>query len=153
MRRREFIALLGGTALAWPHSARAQQAGKVPKVGMVFPGPEAAAPTRVESVMNGLRAAGYDAPAQLELILRVTGGDPALINPLVAEVIASHVDVFLAFGLPIVLAVRSVSQTVPIVAVDLESDPVDSGLAASLAHPGGNVTGVYLAFPVRRQGF
>lgn len=145
--RRKFIAALGGAAVAWPLAALAQQAGKVPRVGMVYPGPEAAAPTRVEAVMNGLRAAGYEVPAQVELVLRVTGGDPARITPLVAEIIASKVDVFLAFGLPIVLAVRAASQTVPIVAIDLESDPVDSGLAASLAHPGGNVTGLYLAFP------
>jgi putative ABC transport system substrate-binding protein len=94
-----------------------------------------------------LRSAGYGAPAQVELVLRVANGDPARIAPLAAEIIASDVDVTFAIGPAVVRAFRAATQTVPIVANDLESDPVDSGIAKSLAHPGGNVTGVFFAFP------
>jgi putative ABC transport system substrate-binding protein len=114
---------------------------------MLYPGPQTGAPPRVEAVLNGLRSAGYGAPAQVELVLRVANGDPARIAPLAAEIIASDVDVTFAIGPAVVRAFRSATQTVPIVAIDLESDPVDSGIAKSLAHPGGNVTGVFLAFP------
>lgn len=146
MRRRELIALLGSCAAAWPLAAHAQQVGKVPRIGMVFPGAQAVAPSRVEAVLDGLREAGYSRQ-QVELVLRIAGGDTSRFIPLVAEIIQSDVDVFYAFGPALLQAARSTTQTVPIVAVDLESDPVDSGIVASLAHPGGNVTGVFLAFP------
>jgi putative ABC transport system substrate-binding protein len=145
--RRKFVACLGGVMVAWPLAARTQQVGKVPRIGMVFPGSHAVAPSRVAAVLDGLREAGYLAPAQVELVLRIADGDPSRFAPLVAEIIASNVDVFYAFGPALLQAVRSATQTVPIVAVDLESDPVDSKLVASLAHPGGNVTGIFLAFP------
>src|ERR1039458_7902246 len=122
MQRREFITLLGSAA-AWPLAAHAQQGGEVPRIGIVYPGPQAAAPPRVEAVLNGVRAAGYLAPAQVELVLRVTNGDPARITPLVAEIIASNVDVIFSIGAPALRAFRSATQTVPIVALDLESDP------------------------------
>jgi putative tryptophan/tyrosine transport system substrate-binding protein len=79
--------------------------------------------------------------------LRVADGDPSRITPQVTEVVASKVDVLFAIGPAVVRAARSATQTLPIVANDLESDPVDAGWAASLAHPGGNITGVFMAFP------
>ena len=147
MQRREFITLIGGAAVTWPLAARAQQARGVPRIGIVFPGPQAAALPRVEAVLNGVRAAGYVAPAEVELVLRVTNGDPARITPLVAEIIASNVDVIFSIGAPALRAFRSATQTIPIVALDLESDPVDIGMVASIVHPGGNITGVFVAFP------
>jgi putative ABC transport system substrate-binding protein len=143
MRRRDFLTLVG-SAVAWPLAARAQQAGTVPRIGIVYPGPQAAAPPRVQAVLDGLRAGGY---AQVETVLRVADGDPSRITPLVTEVIASKVDVFFAIGPALVRAARSATQTIPIVANNLESDPVDTGWAASLAHPGGKITGVFMAFP------
>jgi len=146
MNRREFVTLAGGT-LAWPLAARAQQASEAPRIGIVFPGPQAAVPPRVEAVLNGVRAAGYRAPGQVELVLRATDGDPARITPLAAEIIASNVNVILALGAPALRAFRSATQTIPIVALDLESDPVDIGMVASIAHPGENITGLFVAFP------
>jgi putative tryptophan/tyrosine transport system substrate-binding protein len=144
MKRRTFISLLGGAAMAWPLAARAQQAGRVPRIGVVYPGPQVGATPRVQTLLDGLRAAGY---SQVEVVLRVADGDPSRIIPLLTEVIVSKVDVFFAIGPAVVRAARSATQTVPIVAIDLESDPVDAGWAASLAHPGGNITGVFMAFP------
>jgi putative ABC transport system substrate-binding protein len=143
-KRREFITLVGGAAVAWPLAARAQQAGSVPRIGVVYPGPQAGAPPRVQALLDGLRAGGY---SQVEIVLRVAEGDPSRIIPLVTEVIASKVDVLCAIGPAVLRAARSATQTLPIVANDLESDPVDTGWAASLAHPGGNITGVFMAFP------
>ena len=144
MKRREFITLVGGVAVAWPLVAHAQQAGRVPRIGVVYPGPQAGATPRVQALLDGLRAAGY---SQVEVVLRVAEGDPSRIIPLVTEVSGSEVDVFFAIGPAVVRAARSATQTLPIVAIDLESDPVDTGWAASLAHPGGNITGVFMAYP------
>ena len=144
MKRREFITLVGGVAVAWPLVAHAQQAGRVPRIGVVYPGPQAGATPRVQALLDGLRAAGY---SQVEIVLRVADGDPSRIIPLVTEVSGSEVDVFLAIGPAVVRAARSATQTLPIVAIDLESDPVDAGWAASLGHPGGNITGVFMAYP------
>jgi putative ABC transport system substrate-binding protein len=146
MQRRELLKFGGaGLALvAWPAMVHAQQAGTIPRVGVVYPGPQAGATPRVQAVLDGVRAGGY---SQVEIVLRVADGDPSRIIPLVTEVIASKVDVFFAIGPAVVRAARSATQTLPIVAIDLESDPVDTGWAASLAHPGGNITGVFMAFP------
>jgi len=85
--------------------------------------------------------------SQVEIVLRVADGDPSRIIPLVTEVIASKVDVLFPIGPAVMRAARSATQTIPIVGNDLESDPVDTGWVASLAHPGGNITGVFMAFP------
>jgi len=99
---------------------------------------------RVQAVLDRLRAGGF---SQVEIVLRVADGDPSRIIPLVTEVVASKVDVLFALGPAVARAARSATQTFPIVAIDLESDPVDAGWAASLAHPGGNLTGVFMAYP------
>ena len=94
MKRREFIAGLGGVA-AWPLAARAQQAPEVPRIGFVYAGSKAAAALRIEAILSGLRVSGYAAPAQVEIVARTAEGDPTQIAPLVAEVIAKNVNVFI----------------------------------------------------------
>jgi putative tryptophan/tyrosine transport system substrate-binding protein len=96
---------------------------------------------------KGLRESGYASPAQVEIVVRNTNGDPALIAPMIDEVIAKKVHVFVANGPPVLQVIRSTGITLPIVAIDLESDPVANGIATSLAHPGGNITGVFMDFP------
>jgi putative ABC transport system substrate-binding protein len=146
MRRRAVITLLSGAA-AWPIVARAQQPTSVPRIGFVYPGPAGPAATRVEALVNGLREAGFAAPTQVEMVVRSANGNAALIAPLVDEVFAKNVSVFVANGPPVLQVARKAGEAVPIVAIDLESDPVASGYAASLAHPGGNITGVFMDFP------
>jgi putative ABC transport system substrate-binding protein len=80
-------------------------------------------------------------------VAQIAEGDPDQIAPLVKEVIANNVNVIIAAGPPVVQAARSVTRTIPIIAIDLESDPVASGMAVTLARPGGNITGVFLDFP------
>ena len=145
MKRRNFIALVGG-AVAWPLVARAQQATKPPTVGFLFPGPRVAMLARVHVMLNGLHAVDQGASPQVELVLRASDGDPTRIAPLAAEILKSKVDVILVSGPQVLQAFRSVTTTIPIVAVDFESDAVGSGIVASVARPGGNVTGVFFDF-------
>ena len=102
---------------------------------------------RIEAIMSGLRVSGYAAPAQVELVARIADGDPARIAPLVEEILAKKVDLIIANGPPVLHVARSATRTIPIVAIDLETDPVASGVATSLGRPGGNITGVFLDFP------
>jgi putative tryptophan/tyrosine transport system substrate-binding protein len=143
-KRRDFITLFGGAAAAWPLAARAQQPAEAPKVGFIYPGPKAVIAPRMEAIVTGLRAAS---PIQVEIVARTAEGDPDQIAPLVKEVIEKNVRVIIAAGPLVVDAARSATRTVPVVAIDLESDPVASGIAATLARPGGNITGVFLDFP------
>src|ERR1700751_6439839 len=102
MKRRKVITLLGGEAVAWPLAAKAQQPSKVARVGFVYAGSKAAAALRIEAILSGLRVSGYAPPAQVEIVARTAEGDPAQIAPLVAEVIAKNVNVFIVDG-PVVL--------------------------------------------------
>lgn len=147
MRRREFLGLIGGAAAAWPLAGRAQQAATAPKVGYLYPGPKTLATARIDSILKGVRESGYAAPAQIEIVLRTTEGDPTRIAPLAAEIVQAKVDVVFAIGREVLEAFRSTTSTVPIVAMDLESDPVGSGMVVSVTHPGGNITGVFFDFP------
>jgi putative tryptophan/tyrosine transport system substrate-binding protein len=147
MKRREFISLFGGAAAAWPLAARAQQANKVPKVGFLYPGPEAVAATRSPFLLDGLRSEGFHAPDHVMLLSRVSDGDPSRLGPLLNELVAAKVDILIPVGPAAARASRSATSSIPIVAVDLESDPIESGWLASFAHPGGNLTGFFLDFP------
>jgi putative tryptophan/tyrosine transport system substrate-binding protein len=147
MRRRDFITLLGSAAAAWPLAARAQQPAETPRVGFVYPGPKAVMAHRMEAIVTGLRASGYAAATQVEIVARTAEGDPDQIARLVKEVVGKNVNVIIAAGPLVVHAARSATRTIPIIAIDLESDPVASDMAATLARPGGNITGVFLDFP------
>src|SRR5262245_11205389 len=145
--RREFITLLGGAAVVWPFAAHGQQTPELARVGFVYSGSKAAAAPRIEAILSGLRVSGYAAPAQIEIVARTAEGDLAQIAPLVAEVIAKNVNVIIVNG-PSVLHVAHLAQSIiQILALDCETDPIASGVAASLARPGGNITGVFLDFP------
>ena len=147
MRRREFITLLGGAAAAWPLAARAQQPARTARIGFLYPGPLAVAPPRIEIVLSGLRSAGYRQGEQVELVPRVADSDPARLPRLAAELIEEKVDVVVAVSTAAVRAVQAASTTIPIVAHDLETDPVASGFIANYAQPGGRITGVFFDFP------
>ena len=145
MRRREFFAFLGGAA-GWPLTARAQQL-KIPKVGFLYPGPSTVATTRIDAFLGGLRTAGYRVPEEAEFISRFADGDPTRLAPMAIELIGQNVDVITAVAAAAALAVRAATATTPIVTFDLETDPVATGMIASLARPGGNITGLFFDFP------
>jgi putative ABC transport system substrate-binding protein len=146
MRRREFMMLLGSVAAAWPLAARAQQS-RIPKVGFLYPGPSSAAAPRIGAFLEGLRAAGYSIPDQVELISRVADGDLTKLSPMAHELVEKNADVLVAVATSAANVARAATTTIPIVAMDLETDPVATGMIASLAHPGGNLTGVFFDFP------
>ena len=137
MRRREFIGLVGGAA-AWPFVARAQQT-KIPRVGVIWIG----SPERESVVLGGLRQGlaerGYVLGRDLVFDERYAEGKEERIPTLIAELLAVGADVLVTPGNSATLAAHRATTTVPIVSV---GSLVDAGLAASLARPGGNVTGV-----------
>jgi putative ABC transport system substrate-binding protein len=147
MRRREFLGILSGAAAAaWPLEARAQQAAKPLQVAFLYPGPQTAAVPRMAAYLSGLQAGGFRAE-QFALVPRVTGGNSALLAPMAADLVAANVNLIAAIGPAAARAAQTATSAIPIVAIDLESDPVGSGLVASVARPGGNITGVFLDFP------
>jgi putative ABC transport system substrate-binding protein len=146
MRRRDFITFVGGAAVAWPLPALAQQS-KIPTVGFLYPGPSRVATTRIDAFLGGLRTAGYRVPEEVKFIARFADGDPTRLAPMATELIDQNVDVIVAVSTAAALAVRAATTTTPIVAFDLETDPVATGMIASLARPGGNITGLFFDFP------
>lgn len=142
MKRRSFITLLGGGAIAFPLATRAQQSGPPRKVGVLIPG--VLGENRERLINEGLTSELGGEKATL--LVRSGEGDDRLLNKYANELAASA-EVILAFGSTGLLAARQASQTLPIVAIDLESDPVASGAVQSLNRPGGNVTGTFLDAP------
>jgi ABC-type uncharacterized transport system substrate-binding protein len=151
MKRRTFIGLLAG-AVAWPLAAmplspRAQQAGRNRRIGLLHPGQAANVSARMVAIREGLGEPDNQRESGIELLVRLADGDLSRLPALAAELTAQRVDAIIAAGPPAVQAARNATATIPIVAIDLESDPVANGRVASLARPGGNVTGVFLDFP------
>ncbi len=137
MRRRDFIALLGAAAAATPISAHAQRAG-VAVVGVLSPeGPKTG---NVDGLVQGLRDLGYVEGRNIRFEYRWAEGNFERLPELAADLVRLPADVIVAFVTQATEAAKKQTSTIPIVMVGV-SDPVGAGLAASLAHPGGNVTG------------
>ena len=96
--------------------------------------------------MAGLKAGGLQ-PDQISLVRRITGGDLGKLAPMASDLVERKVDLISAISPVAIRAAMTATKTIPIVAGDLESDPVAAGFVSSVAHPGGNVTGVFLDFP------
>jgi ABC-type uncharacterized transport system substrate-binding protein len=143
MKRREFITLLGGAA-AWPIAARAQQATKSARVSYVRSGSAQDDPYR-QSFLRGMRDNGYVEGRGITFEFHYWGDDVAATRPLIDSLVRSKVDVIVVGGTPTARAAQAATQSIPIVLV--ANDPVGSGLAASLARPGGNITGLAAVAP------
>ena len=138
MRRREFIAGLGG-AVAWPLAARAQQPTRMPRVVRLAP---VHVPAQVDGTRSLLRELGYVEGRNIRLEFRNAAGNVDALPSLAQEIVGDGgVDAIIAISTPAALAAHKATQAIPIVAFTAV-DPVGSGLADSLAHPGRNVTGV-----------
>jgi putative tryptophan/tyrosine transport system substrate-binding protein len=140
MRRREFIALLGGGVVAWPLAAAAQTPPKIPRVGYAGVGSPAVGGRSFEAFRQGLRTLGYVEGQTIVLEVRWAEGRFERIPELVAELVRLKVDLLVAPNSPVALAAKSATRTIPIVM--FAGDPVGLGLVASLARPGGNLTGL-----------
>jgi putative ABC transport system substrate-binding protein len=135
MRRRQVIALLGGAA-AWPLSVRAQS-GKTVKIGILIPAnPE----SFLDVFRQGLREHGYIEGTNVAIEFRTADGKADLLPALAAELVALDVDIIVASQTPAATAAVQATRRIPIVIT--AGDPVGTGLVASLARPGGNVTGL-----------
>jgi putative ABC transport system substrate-binding protein len=140
VRRRDFIKVVAGLAVAWPLAARAQtSAGRIYRVGILQPGkpPE----PLVEVLRERLKELGYREGYNIAYEYRWAEGKNERLVELAKELVDAKVDVITALSTPAVLAAKNVTKTIPIVFSGV-GDPVGAGVVPSLSHPGGNVTGV-----------
>ena len=145
MRRREFITLLGGAAV-WPLAARAQQMGKVPRIGYLGSSSPSLEPHFVEAFRQKLRELGHIEGENIAIEYRWAEGQDGRLPDLAAELVRLQPNVIVTTGTPGALAAMQATKTIPIVMAS-SGDPVGAGLVASLARPGGHVTGFTIVGP------
>src|SRR4051794_24736958 len=139
MRRREFFGVLGSAA-AWPVAARAQQAGKVPRIGFLGLASSSTFASRFESFRQGLRDFGYVEGATIAIEYRWAEGRYERLPELARELVRSNVELIVTHATPGGLAAKQATSTIPIVVASV-GDPVATGIVTNLARPGGNITG------------
>ena len=142
MRRREFITLVGGAAAAWPLAARAQQPERMRRLGilMAFAENDPEGQQRVAAFVQGLRELGWTEGGNIHIDYRWAGADVGRIRSAAAELIDLKPDAIVAQTALTVAPLQQMTTTIPIVFLNIV-DPVSSGFVASLARPGGNITG------------
>ena len=136
MRRRDFITLVSSGAVAWPLGALAQQSSKIWRIGFLAHGHE----KFYDALFEGLRELGYVEGRNLIVERRYAEGRAERFQEFAAEMVRLNVDLIVVVTTPAALAIKKATTTIPIVFPNA-INPVESGLVASLAHPGGNVTG------------
>jgi putative ABC transport system substrate-binding protein len=143
MRRRKFMSLLGGAAATWPLAARAQPSGKLRTIGFLGAGASSASAEgpRLTGFVQRLRELGWIDGRNLTIEFRWAEGHTARHVDIAGEFVRLKVDVIMTYSASAVLAAKQATSTIPIVFAG-GYDPVGMGLVASLAHPGGNVTGI-----------
>jgi putative ABC transport system substrate-binding protein len=149
VKRREFITLLGGAAAAWPLTAHAQQATKMPRIGILSPGrSELHDPTlnMVNAFLQGVHELGYTEGQNLAIERLYADWNSDRLRELAAELVMRRPDIIVAISTTAARPARQATGTIPIVAVGM-ADPVADELVASLARPGGNVTGTTFLGP------
>jgi len=151
MKRREVLTLLGGgAAVVWPLAARAQQTEWVRRVAFLHGLPEGdpEARARVTAFRQELETLGWKEGRNIEIVHRFSGADVARIQAYVTELVSTAPDLIVASSTPVITALKQATSTIPIIFA-LLNDPVGQGIVASLARPGGNITGfTYIDFPL-----
>jgi putative ABC transport system substrate-binding protein len=143
MKRREFISLLGGASITWPFAANAQQVGKVPTIGLLGANNAATQSLWTAAFVQRLHELGWIEGRTIAIEYRWAEGRSQRAAELAAELVHRKVDIMVMNGTPQVLAARQATSTIPVVFVGL-GDPVGTGVVASLARPGSNLTGLSL---------
>jgi putative tryptophan/tyrosine transport system substrate-binding protein len=141
MKRRSFIALLGGAAAAWPLAARAQQTAILPTIGFLGAGSPATAGVWVSAFTSRLRELGWIEGRNIKIDLRWAEGRNDRSAEIAADFVRLRVDVIVTYSDEHTQIAKRATSVIPIVFA-LASDPVGSGFVASLGHPGGNLTGL-----------
>jgi len=142
VRRRNFIALLGSTTLAWPLFARAQQAAKVYRIGFLWDGP-AVFPDAIEAFRQGLRDLGYVEGRNIAVEYRWAEGKPERMHEFAEELVRLRVDIIVAPSSIYTEAAKRATSTIPIIFMS-HADPLGTGHVTSLSRPGGHITGLSL---------
>jgi putative ABC transport system substrate-binding protein len=142
MRRRHFITLLGGAAAAWPLAARAQQADRMKRIGvlMVVAENDPEAQPRIAAFLAGLQSLGWKDGQNVRIDYRWAAGNAGRVRAYATELIGLTPDVIFVSSTPALAALKA-TRTIPIIFIGVP-DPVSSGFVMSLARPGGNVTGI-----------
>jgi putative ABC transport system substrate-binding protein len=148
MKRREFITLLGGAVATWPSCARAERASKVARIGLLATGAldSAEQQATLDAFRQGLRERGYVEGQNIVIEYRAADGKIERFPKLAMELVRLNLDLIVASNTPAARAAREATTTLPIV-VPVMGDPVGDGLVASLAQPGGNITGMTFLGP------
>lgn len=141
IRRRQFIASLGSVAATWPLAARAQQAAKVPTIGFFSAGSAAALEHWVAALAQRLRELGWSEGSTVAIEYLWADGQEERLHEIAAEFVRRRVDVIVTHSAAPVIAAKQATSSIPIVFA-VAADPIGTGLIASLARPGGNVTGL-----------
>jgi putative ABC transport system substrate-binding protein len=147
MNRRNTLLALAALG-AWPYAANAQQARKLPVIGYLYPGfPPPATNPSLTALREGLRELGYVDGETIRIESRWANGKPGTLPGFAQELVKLNVDALVAVGPPSVMAAKGATSVLPILALDLETDPIASGLVSNLARPNGNITGLFLDLP------
>jgi putative ABC transport system substrate-binding protein len=145
MRRRDFITLVGGAAAAWPLGVRAQQPANLPTIGFLVAGTPSSHGRWAAALVQRLRELGWIEGRTITIEYRWAEGSRERAAEIAAEFVRLKVDVIVTSATVVVIAAKQATSVIPIVFA-AASDPVGTGLVASLARPGGNVTGLSLQF-------
>jgi putative tryptophan/tyrosine transport system substrate-binding protein len=137
MKRRTFITLLGGAAAMWPPAARGQDAQRVARIGILL----VAGPGLMGPFREALADLGYVDGKNIQFEVRSAQGQTKLLPELAAELVQSAVDIIVAAQTPAIMAAKAATRDIPIIMAPA-GNPIENGLVASLARPGGNITGV-----------
>ena len=142
MRRRDFVKLVAGTAVAWPVAARAQQPERIRRVGLLFATAESdqQAQALISITRQRLEELGWSEGRNIRIEDRWTAGDNDRLRAYAAELAQLKPDVIVGEGTPVVAALLQATHTIPIVFLNA-NNPIGSGFVASIARPGGNITG------------
>jgi putative tryptophan/tyrosine transport system substrate-binding protein len=143
IRRREFVTLLGGTAVAWPLAARAQQGERMRRIGVLMPlaADDPVGQARIAALREGLEKLGWTEGRNIRIDTRWTAtSDVESMQRFAKELVALQPDLIVTQSTPITATLLQETRTIPIVFA-LVADPIGSGFVASFAKPGGNVTG------------